>query len=262
MTPAAGLSTAIRAHRPARDGAELWHRMWGAGPAPGSVIRLAAEVCQEFEDQADDRPDDRLEEVRDDAALHEDTVALRVSRDGTMRRMPAQERDGQAMEPGGREAGCGVVAPRDSKGAMRIHRCFSRRPEPGKTRLKRPTRQEVWHGMQPAAAEGREWKIVATADGVRDNGTVRERVTPDIRLVDVGPANISRPRRMPLTGARAPGARRGSTHTRPSGPMIPRAWARGGQGDRCVAVFTGKKPRGPRNHHRHWVCPQQPPADA
>jgi len=231
MTPAAGLSTAIRAHRPARDGTELWHRMWGAGPAPGSVIRLAAEVGQEFEDQADDRPDDRLEEVRDDAALHEDTVALRVSRDGTMRRMPAQERDGQAMEP-------------------------------GKTRLKRPTRQEVWHGMQPAAAEGREWKIVATADGVRDNGTVRERVTPDIRLVDVGPANISRPRRMPLTGARAPGARRGSIYTRPSGPMIPRAWAKGGQGDRCVAVFTGKKPRGPRNHHRHWVCPQQPPADA
>ncbi len=61
MTPAAaGLSAAIMASLPARDGADLWQRICGAGPATRSLIRLTAEVGQEFEDQADDL----LEEVR------------------------------------------------------------------------------------------------------------------------------------------------------------------------------------------------------
>ena len=42
-----------------------------ADPATRSLIRLTAEVGQEFEDQADDL----LTKVRDDEALHDDTVA-------------------------------------------------------------------------------------------------------------------------------------------------------------------------------------------
>ncbi len=68
----------------------------------------------EFEDQADDL----LEEVRGDEGLDDDAVALRVSRDGTLRRMPTEERDGQVYEHGWREAACGVVAQQGSHGAM------------------------------------------------------------------------------------------------------------------------------------------------
>ncbi len=111
---AAGLSAAIMASLPARDGADLWQRICGAGPATRSLIRLTAEVGPEFEDQADDR----LEEVRGDESRHDDAVALRVSLDGTMLRMPAEERDGQADEHGWREAACGVVAQQGSAGTM------------------------------------------------------------------------------------------------------------------------------------------------
>ena len=104
---------------------------------------------------------------------------------GMMMRMPAEERDGQATEPGWREAACGVVAQLDSEGTMLTQRTFARLPEPGKTCLKRQISQEVWHGMQLAAAQGRELKIVAIADGARDNWTFLESLTPDIRWVDV-----------------------------------------------------------------------------
>ncbi len=130
-------------------GADLWQRICGAGPATRSLIRLTAEVGPEFEDQADDL----FTEVRDDESRHDDAVALRVSLDGTMLRMPAEERDGQAMEPGWREAACGVVAPLDSKGAMLTQGTFARRPEPGRTGLKCPISQEVSHGIHPAQAQ-------------------------------------------------------------------------------------------------------------
>ncbi len=39
--------------------------------------------------------------------------------------------------------------------------------------------------MQQATAQGRELKIVAIADGARDNWTFLESLSPDIRLVDV-----------------------------------------------------------------------------
>ncbi|MCY4006969.1 MAG: hypothetical protein OXE84_09160 [Rhodobacteraceae bacterium] len=60
--------------------------------------------------------DDLLTEVRDDENLYDDVVALRVSLDGTMLRMHAEELDGQAYEHGWREADCGVVAQLDSTG--------------------------------------------------------------------------------------------------------------------------------------------------
>ncbi len=44
---------------------------------------------------------------------------------------------------------------------------------------------DLWHGMQQAAGQDRELKIVAIADGARDNGTCLESVTPDIRFIDV-----------------------------------------------------------------------------
>ncbi len=157
-------------------------RICGAGPATSSLIRLTAEVGQEFEDQADDR----LEEVRGDESLHDDAVALLVSLDGTLRRMHAEERDGQAHEHGWREAASGVVAQQGSHGAMLTQRTFARLPEPGQTCLKRPISQEVWQGMPQAAGQDRELKSVAIADGARDNGTCLENLTPDIRLIAVG----------------------------------------------------------------------------
>ena len=185
MTPAAaGLSAAIMARLPARDGADLWQRICGAGPATRSLIRLTAEGGQEFEDQADDL----LAEVRGDEDWHDDAVALRVSRDGTMLRMHEDAWNGQVMEPGGREVACGVVAQRGSEGTMLTQRTFARLPEPGQTCLKRQISQEVWHGMPQAAAQGRALKIVAIADGARDNGTFLDSLSPDIRLIDVGQA--------------------------------------------------------------------------
>ena len=56
--------------------------------------------------------------MRDDESRHDDAVALRVSLDGTMLRMHAEERDGQAYEQGWREAACGVVAQQGSEGTM------------------------------------------------------------------------------------------------------------------------------------------------
>ncbi len=160
----------------------------GTGAAAGLVAAimasLTAEVGQKFEDQADDR----LEEVRGDESRHDDAVALRVSRDGTRLRMPAEERDGQAYEHGWREAASGVVAQQGSHGAMLTQRTFARLPEPGQTCLKRPISQEVWQGMPQAGGQDRELKSVAIADGARDNWTCLENLTPDIRLIDVGQA--------------------------------------------------------------------------
>ncbi len=62
--------------------------------------------------------DNLLTEVRGDEGLDDDAVALRVSRDGTLLRMPAEERDGQADEQGWRAAAYGVVAQQGSHGTM------------------------------------------------------------------------------------------------------------------------------------------------
>jgi len=177
MTPAAaGLVAAIMASLPARDAADLWQRICGAGPATRSLIRLTAAAGQEFEDQADDL----LAEMRGDESRHDDTVALRVSRDGTMLRMHEDMLDGQVMEPGWREAACGVVAQLGSDGTMLTQRTFARLPEPGKTCLKRQISQEVWHWMPQAAMQDRELKIVAIADGARDNGTFLDSLSPAV----------------------------------------------------------------------------------
>ena len=72
-----------------------------------------------------------------------------------MGRMHAEELDGQATEPGWREAACGVMAQLDSEETMLTQRYFARLPEPGTTCLKRQINQEVWHWMQQAA-QGRE----------------------------------------------------------------------------------------------------------
>ncbi len=83
------------------------------------------------------------------------------------------KRNGQAAEPGWLEVACGVVAQLDSDGKMLTQRTFVCLQEPGKTSLKRSISQDVWHGM-PQAAQGRELKLVAIADGTKDNWSCLE----------------------------------------------------------------------------------------
>ena len=105
-----------------------------------------------------------MAELRADEELHEDAVALLVSLDGVMVRMNAETVDGQAVEPGWREASSGVVAMLDAEGNTVQARYFGRLPEPGKTSLKAQVSQEVFHRLR----RKEDLNVVAIADAAKD----------------------------------------------------------------------------------------------
>ena len=177
LTPAAaGLSLHLMASLTARESEDAWVRLCGAGPSASSLLQLTAEAGRRFED----RSGDLMAELRAEEELHEDATALLVSLDGVKVRMHAGTVDGQAVEPGWREASSGVVALLDAAGNMVQSRCFGRLPEQGKTSLKAQSSKEAFHwlGRKP------DLEVVAIADGAKDNRPFPDTLCPDVMLVD------------------------------------------------------------------------------
>ena len=177
LTPAAaGLSLYFMSNLTARESAEAWERLCGQGPSASTLVQISTEAGRRFEGCSGDL----MAELRADEELHEDAVALLVSLDGVMVRMNAEMVDGQAVEPGWREASSGVVAMLDAEGNMVQSRYFGRLPEPGKTSLKAQVSHEVFHWLR----RKEDLKVAAIADAAKDNWTFLDTLCPDVMLVD------------------------------------------------------------------------------
>ncbi|MCY4287366.1 MAG: hypothetical protein OXC63_02095 [Aestuariivita sp.] len=105
---------------------------------------------------------------------------LTVSLDGVMMRMKAET----ATDAGWREAACGVIGFVDADGNMLDARCFGHLPETGKETLKAQLTAELFHWLTVDP----DLKVVAVADGARDNGTFLAALCPDLVLLDFWPA--------------------------------------------------------------------------
>ena len=176
LTPAAaGLSLYLMANLSARESEDAWVRLCGSGPSASSLIQLTAEAGRRFEDCSGDL----LADLRSEEEVHEDATALLVSLDGVMLRMNAETVDGTAVEAGWREASSGVVSLLDAAGNMVQTNYFGRLPEQGKTSLKAQVSHEAFHWL-----ERKDLKVVAIADGARDNWAFLDTFSPDVVLLD------------------------------------------------------------------------------
>ena len=177
LTPAAaGLSLYLMANLSARESADAWDRLCGMGPSPSSLIQMTAEAGRRFEDCSGDL----LADLRSEEEVHEDATALLVSLDGVMVRMNAETVDGNAVEAGWREASSGVVSLLDADGNMVQSSYFGRLPERGKTSLKAQVSREAFHWLE----RKEDLKVVAIADGARDNWAFLDMFSPDVVLID------------------------------------------------------------------------------
>ncbi len=177
LTPAAaGLSLYLMANLSARESEDAWVRLCGSGPSASSLIQLTAEAGRRFEDGSGDL----LADLRSEEEVHEDATTLLVSLDGVMLRMNAETVDGTAVEAGWREASSGVVSLLDAEGNMVQTSYFGRLPEQGKTSLKAQVSHEVFHWLE----RKEDLKVVAIADGARDNWAFLDTFSPDVVLLD------------------------------------------------------------------------------
>ena len=177
LTPAAaGLSLYLMANLSARESEDAWVRLCGSGPSTSSLIQLTAEAGRRFEDCSGEL----LADLRSEEEVHEDATALLVSLDGVMVRMNAETVDGTAVEAGWREASSGVVSLLDADGNMVQSSYFGRLPEQGKTSLKAQVSREAFHWL----GRKEDLKVVAIADGARDNWPFLDTFSPDVVLLD------------------------------------------------------------------------------
>ena len=179
LTPAAaGLSLYFMSSLTARESEEAWERLCGKGPSASTLVRISTEAGRRFEGCSGEL----MAELRAEEELHEDAVALLVSLDGVMVRMNAETVDGQAVEPGWREASSGVVAMLDAEANTVQARYFGRLSEQGKTSLNAQVSQEVFHWL----GRKEDLKVLAIANAARDNWTFLDTLCPDVMLVDFG----------------------------------------------------------------------------
>ena len=177
MTPAgAGLPVHLMSGLTARETGEIWERLCGKGPSAASLAPLSGEAGSCVEECGGEL----LRDLREPEEAPEEAVSLLVSLDGVMMHMNAETADGGMREAGWREASCGVVALADAEGRMLETRYFGRLPEAGKTGLKAQLKAEALHWLERRP----DLRLVAVADGARDNWTFLESLSPDAMLVD------------------------------------------------------------------------------
>ena len=177
MTPAAaGLSVHLMSGLTARETEDTWERLCGKGPSAASLVRLSGEVGSCVEECGGEL----LRQLREPEEVPDGAVSLLVSLDGVMMHMNAETADGETREAGWREASCGVVALVDAEGAMLETRYFGRLPEGGKRTLKAQLKAEAMHWLDLRP----DLRLVAVADGARDNWAFLESLTPDVTLLD------------------------------------------------------------------------------
>ena len=177
LTPAAaGLSMYFMSSLTARESEEVWNKLCGQGPSTASLVRLSAAAGRCMEACGDEL----MEDLRASEGVPEDAASLVVSLDGVMMRMNAEASGDEVTEAGWREASCGVVALVDGEGKTLQSRCFGRLPEAGKVGLKSQLMAETFHWLKRKP----DLKLVAVADGARDNWAFLERLNPDRLVLD------------------------------------------------------------------------------
>ena len=177
MTPAAAkMSTYLMSHMTASESQETWKRFCGMGPSKASLGRLSSDVgnCMEASSDA------VFKQLREQETILSGATSILISLDGVMMRMNAEMVKGKPKDAGWREASCGVVALVDAKGEILKSRYFGRLPETGKQSLKSQLSAEVFHWLKIKP----DLKLVAVADGARDNWEFLKELSPDVEVLD------------------------------------------------------------------------------
>ena len=177
MTPAAAkLSMYFMSHMTASESHETWKRFVGKGPSKASLVRLSSDVGKCMEESSDAV----FTQLREQETLPSGATSILISLDGVMMRMNAEMVNGKLKDAGWREASCGVVALVDAKGEILKIRYFGRLPETGKQSLKSQLSAEVFHWLKIKP----DLKLVAVADGARDNWEFLKELSPDVEVLD------------------------------------------------------------------------------
>lgn len=179
---AASLATWAVAHLTAQEATELFGRCGGMEPSRSSLDRLPKALSEGWEAQ---RP--RFEEnLRVGEVVPSTAVSVMVSADGVMlpmkdgnrqqKRAAARRKGKETRGPAGyREASSGVLAFYDAEGQRVGQTIFlGRMPEKGKKSLKEMLEDELLAVLEVRP----DLRVVAVADGARDNWTWLERAMP------------------------------------------------------------------------------------
>ena len=177
MTSAAAqLSMYLMSIMTARESQETWQRILGDGPSKASLVRLSSDVGKCMEKSSDAV----LEQLREQETIPSDATSLLMGLDGVMMPMLEEMVGGKIRAAGWREASCGVVALLNAKGKILKIRYFGRLPESGKLSLKSQLSAEASHWLKIKP----DLKIVAVADGARDNWEFLKKLTPNVEILD------------------------------------------------------------------------------
>ena len=173
---AAKMSTYLMSYMPARESQETWERFVGMGPSLASLVRLSSDVgnCMEASSDA------VFTQLREQETIPSGATSILISLDVVMVRMNDEMVTGKPKDAGWREASCGVVALVDAKGEILKSRYFGRLPETGKQSLKSQLSAEVFHWLKIKP----DLKLVAVADGARDNWEFLKELSPDVEILD------------------------------------------------------------------------------
>ena len=156
---------------------DVLKRVTGEAPAISTLAGLAAKAGQCLEECSEEV----MPEFRKQEKLPENAAFFQTSFDGTMMRMNAGKNgDDVTEEAGWREASCGVLSIFDNGGNKLQRRYLGRLPEKGKQTLKEQLRQEVSH----IRSQNLDLKLVAAADGAKDNWTFLKSLNPDLEVLD------------------------------------------------------------------------------
>ena len=145
-------------------------------PSKASLVRLSGDV----ENCMEESSDAVFTQLREQETIPSSATSILISLDGVMMRMNEEMVNGKPKDAGWREASCGVVALVDAKGEILKIRYFGRLPETGKQSLKSQLSAEVFHWLKIKP----DLKLVAVADGARDNWEFLKELSPDVEILD------------------------------------------------------------------------------
>ena len=171
---------------PAQTGEKVFAELGMMRPSKSSLDRLPKAMNEAWE--ADRERFER--QLREEETIPEGTVTVAVSLDGVMTPMKDGKRQAkreQAKAEGKRtqgpagyqEVGCGTVSFYDAQGNRLQTRKMARMPQPKKKSLKRQLQAEMEHIFQQQP----DLRIVAVADGAKDNWTFLNRAFPKATAV-------------------------------------------------------------------------------
>jgi hypothetical protein len=176
----------VTSQLPPQAGEEVFAELGLMRPSKSSLDRLPKAMNAVWE--ADREQFERC--LREEETIPEGTVTVAVSLDGVMtpmkdgkrqaKREQAQAEGKRPQGPAGyQEVGCGTISFYDVQGERLQTRKLARMPEPKKKSLKRQLQAEVEHILKQQP----DLRLVAIADGAKDNWTFLDRAFPNATAV-------------------------------------------------------------------------------